>query len=136
MHPSVRSFLSAAVLTATQPLAAQESAECAIYDAVVEAISPDSTRPMVVYDSTSLGTPTFTFHGRTRLRRPKNTTFAMTSATWDSVRALLPEQGPANRPGAAAVPRGAYRRQESPTWNGPWMSNAARRAPLSSRGSD
>lgn len=102
MRPSLRWLLPAISLGIT-PLAAQESAECAIYHAVIAAIAPDSTRPMVVYDSTSLGTPTFAFHAWTSMGRPKDTLFAMTSATWDSVRADLQPRGPL--PACLAGPR-------------------------------
>lgn len=44
---------------------------CAVYAAALLAIRPDSTRPLVIADSNSMGTPSFAFHAWTGMPRPR-----------------------------------------------------------------
>ena len=86
--------LAAATLLAPLPAKAQQEADCEIYRAVLIAIAPDSTKPIVVYDSTSLGTPSFAFHAWTSMPLPRDSTFRMSESTWDAVRANNALRGP------------------------------------------
>ena len=76
------------------PAMAQQAPDCEIYRAVFTRMAPDSTKPMVVYDSTSLGTPSFAFHAWTSMPLPKDSTYRMSQATWDALRANLAPRGP------------------------------------------
>jgi hypothetical protein len=72
----------------------QQDQDCEIYRAALTAIAPDSTTPVVVYDSTSLGTPTFAFHAWTSMGAPRDSTYRMSRETWDAVRANNEPRGP------------------------------------------
>jgi hypothetical protein len=87
-------IIAAVALTSAPPLHSQNSADCAVYAAALAAVSPDTNRPILVYDSTSMATPSFAFHAWVSVGAGRDSQFTLPQSTWDSLRADLNRRGP------------------------------------------
>lgn len=76
------------VLVGASPLHAQESEVCGVYAAVLDSLYQDTTHVLVVYDSTSLATPTFGFHAYSGLGLPAaGSAVPLSDSLWEVMRA-------------------------------------------------
>ena len=60
-------ILGGIVFSAIAVVPRQQDDECAIYAEAIRMLSPDTTKGIVLYDSTSMGVPQFAFHAWTGL---------------------------------------------------------------------
>lgn len=81
-------------LAPTQAVPAQTDT-CAIYRAAIDASFGTDSAPVVLYDSTSMGIPSFAFHAWTGLdyRKP-DSTFTLTDSLVAALRTALGARGP------------------------------------------
>lgn len=91
--------VAALVWTAPRGLAAQEAVSppdlCPIYLAAWDEIFGRDTAVVVLYDSTSLATPTFAFHAWVGMRFTEpDSVFTVTDSLWEAMRGALAPRGP------------------------------------------
>lgn len=91
--------VAAFACAAPRGLAAQEAGSppdrCPIYLAAWDEIFGRDTAVVVLYDSTSLATPTFAFHGWAGMRFTEpDSVFTVTDSLWQAMRAALAPRGP------------------------------------------
>lgn len=80
-------LLLALLALAPRGARAQETDVCAIYAATLDSILPDTTKPVVVYDSVSLATPSFAFRAWTGIQLPgAQSKVPLPDSLWEHIR--------------------------------------------------